>query len=58
MRITCLYRASIVEYPTAIYCAEAIALNYMATNVSIFTLNRVSSDAACQQVTIAWESFP
>lgn len=38
------------------YRAEAIALNYMASNVSIFTPNRVSSDSACKQVTIAWEA--
>ena len=41
---------------TYAYCAEAIAINYMASPVNVFTPNRVSSDPACQDVTIAWEA--
>ena len=40
---------------TYMYCSEAIAPNYMASEY-IYNPNRVSSDPACQTVIIAWEA--
>ena len=38
------------------YCSEAIASNYMASDVSVYTPNRVSSLPTCELISIAWEA--
>ena len=38
------------------YCVEAISANYMASSISVFNPNLVSSQGACKNLTIAWEA--